>query len=227
MHAKTKLREMWDVLAPPAVEEDASDTGTCVYAPTYHLFLLRVICGIVSMICAFTTYERWAYRFPHVFAYLYIIESLCFFALAAASLSVMLDRNRKHGIFVLHVLHGSMMEALYYTSGTLCIAATIFHTPYFPALLLMLAHFALVPKIRVRTWFVIIPVALHVPHTVRELLYAEFRDHADTYSYGLDLFGLFGAGVIAIVLTEILKHAEARNGKGEYTELGTGLERAI
>lgn len=201
---KTKVQELWGLLTPPAVEEDVTDPGTALYAPVYHLFLVRVVLAIVPMLLAFTTYERWAYRYPHAFSGIYMLESLCFAVLAAASLCVLLDTRVK--------IYGTLVELLYFTSAALSIAATITHTPYFPAVIMLFTHYALAPKIRVQKWFMIVPLLCHMPHTLHELFFAEFRDHPWVYSYALDLAGILLGGTLVVLFTEMLKHAEARQG---------------
>lgn len=221
MATKTQRRELWDFVKPPAVEEDASDTGTALYTPAYHLFAVRFVLGIVSMVLAFSDWESWSYRFPHMFScsFLYIIESVAFFVLAAASLCVALDFRVK--------IRGTVVEALYFTAGTLSIAGTIVNSMYFPALLMMFSHYAMAPKIRVRPWFIVLPVLCHVPHTISEVFVARYPQHNGVLGYFVEMVGLAAAGVAALLLCEMMKYAELKLGKPLGTETKTDSYSAI
>lgn len=96
MYMKTKVRKLWDFVKAPDVEEDDADIGTSLYAPTFHLFIVRAVLAIFLMVLELPRYGASHYSFhetrlcrpsqlPDV---LYLFQSATFFVLSAASLAV-------------------------------------------------------------------------------------------------------------------------------------------
>lgn len=199
-----KMREFWNFVKPPAVEEDDSDTGTALYAPPLHLFGVRLVLAIILTVMTCNTYISYHFSFPHMFTVIYFIEAVNFFVLAAASLSVAFDLPVK--------ICGTPVEALYFTAAVLSIAITVVDPSYYPLLIITFTHFSMAPKIRVRPWFIVLPVLCHVPFTISDIFFARFPLHRNVLIYFLELLGLAVAGVVALVMTEIMKYAEFKQG---------------
>jgi len=198
METAAKLRELWELVKPPPVEEDESDTGSALYATAYHLFGVRLVLAILLMILFFTNNEASLFAFPHVFSFLYLIQSATFLILSVASLLVALKFPLKIG--------GTGVQALYFISGALSIAATVVDAYFYPALVIMFAHFSMAPKIRVRPWFIALPPLCHAPHVAVEILISGYHNRVGIYL--MEMLGFAAAGVVVLVLTEMMKYAE-------------------
>lgn len=193
--------ELWDVVKPPVVDEDDSNTGTSLYAPAFHLFRVRLLLSIILMGLASAHHDRHKY-FSNVYTVFYLFQSAAFLLLAAASLCVALDLAVR--------ICGPFVEWMYFATNALSIAATSANSFYYPALIITLLHYSTAPKIRVRPCFVIILVLCFIPHTEPEILFPRRPTHENVDSLFKELFGLTSAGVIVLVLAEVTKYAEIK-----------------
>lgn len=215
MSTLEKMRKAWDFVKPPAVEEDETDAGSALYAPALHLLGVRLVLAIILTVLTFTTWL--SFGFPHIFSILFPIEAVTFFALAASSLFVAFD-------FPVNIC-GTLIEALYFTSGALSIAATVVKADAFlPLLIIQFAHLSMAPKIRIRPWFIVLPLLCHIPYVISELLTSPYVDVGGLI---LEMLGLAVAGVVAYVLTEIMKYAESKHGMNLGVSSRSSLYSAI
>jgi len=206
------MRKLWDDFKPPVVEEGDSDSGTSLFASPINLFRARLIMAILLMVGAFSRFKFWDYRFhaplPDV---LYVFQSVTFFVLAAASFFV--ANNHDLNLPIKICISGTFVEWMHFMGGVLSIMGAIFNSYYYPALIFMFLHFAMAPKIRVRRWFVALPMSSYVLGcAINEIWNSRIPSRDRMLAYSLDMVGYAVAGVIVLVLADIVKYAEHKQG---------------